>query len=149
MCLLLCVRKYGHEKQCGVDVSKYIDGFVLPIPREHLDTYKRVVEQVTEIWKEHGALDYQEFVSDGSELNGTRPFTDAVQASENEVVIFGWVTFASRSSRDLVNDKVANDPRMTDIVAPLTSGSDPIFNPQRMVYGGFTPLIAAHTLPTD
>ena len=130
-------------------MPNYIDGFVLPIPREHLETYRRVVEQVTEIWKEHGALDYQEFVSDGSELGGTRPFTDAIQANENEVVIFGWVTFASSAARDLVNDKVANDPRMTDIVAPLTNGPDPIFNAQRMVYGGFSPLTSAHPSTTD
>ena len=90
-------------------MSHYIDGFVLPIPRDHLDTYKRVVEAVAEIWKEHGALDYREYIGDDMSLEGTRSFPDLVAAGENEAIVFGWVVFESREARDRGNEKVEAD----------------------------------------
>lgn len=122
-------------------MAHYIDGFVLPVPRDQLQTYRKVVEKVAEIWKEHGALDYSEFVGDNSDLEGTRSFTDVANTKEDEVVIFGWVAFESREVRDLANKRVAADPRMTDLVNPLTNTSRPIFDAERMVYGGFRPLV--------
>jgi uncharacterized protein YbaA (DUF1428 family) len=122
-------------------MTHYIDGFVLPVPRDQLNTYKEVVEKVAEIWKEHGALDYSEYVVDDSYLEGTRSFTAFANAKEDEAVIFGWVTFESREARDLANKKVAADPRMTDLINPLTHTSRPIFDAERMVYGGFRSLV--------
>ncbi|MFQ5628858.1 MAG: DUF1428 family protein [bacterium] len=49
-------------------MTHYIDGFVLPVPRDQLKTYREVVEKVAEIWKEHGALDYSEYVGDNFSL---------------------------------------------------------------------------------
>ena len=118
-------------------MSHYIDGFVLPIPRERLDEYRQLVEQVAAIWKEHGALDYQEYVGDDMHLEGTRSFTDILDANEDEAIIFGWVTFESRGSRDLVNEKVASDPRMAELMGSYDTG----FDAGRMGYGGFRPLV--------
>ena len=118
-------------------MTLYIDGFVLPVPRDQLQKYKEVVEKVAEIWKEHGALDYSEYVGDNSNLEGTRSFMDAVNTKEDEVIIFGWVTFESREVRDVVNKRVADDPRMTDLVNPLINTLRPIFDAERMIYGGF------------
>ncbi len=122
-------------------MTDYIDGFVLPVPRDQLKTYKEVVEKVAEIWKEHGALDYSEFVGDDSSLEGTRSFADAANANKEEVIIFGWVVFESREVRDLVNERVAADPRMADLINPLILAPRPIFNAQRMMYGGFQLLV--------
>lgn len=121
----------------------YIDGFVLPVPRDRLDRYREVVEQVAEIWKEHGALAYSEYVADAPPLEGTRSFADAAKAAAEEVVIFGWIAFASREARDLANARVAADRRMTALVDPLTSTPRPIFDAERMVYGGFRSLVPA------
>jgi len=118
-------------------VTHYIDGFVLPVPRDRLQTYKEVAKKVAEIWKEYGALEYFEYVSDDSNLEGTRTFTEVANIKEDETVIFGWVLFASRETRDLANEKVASDPRMTDLISPLTTTARPIFDANRMVYGGF------------
>ena len=82
-------------------MSNYIDGFVLPISRDCLDEYKRLVEAAAEIWKEHGALDYREYVGDDLVLEGTRSFNDLVAATEGEAIVFGWVEFDSREARDL------------------------------------------------
>lgn len=121
-------------------MAHYIDGFVLPIPQDHINTYKEVVEKVAKIWKEHGALDYLEYVGDDLTLDGTRSFTDAAGAKEDEVIVFGWVVFESREQRDLANERVAADPRMTDLIDPLTHSSTPIFDAKRMLYGGFRSL---------
>ena len=114
-------------------MAHYIDGFVLPISRDRLDEYRRLVEAAAEIWKEHGALDYREYVGDDLILDGTRSFTDLAAANEGEAIVFGWVEFDTREARDLANEKVAADPRMADLVNSSNSG----FDAERMAYGGF------------
>lgn len=114
-------------------MASYIDGFVLPVPRNHLDEYRRMVEAVAVIWKEHGALDYREYIDDDLVLEGTRSFPDLVTATRGEAIVFGWVEFESREARDLANKKVASDPRVADIVNSSNSG----FDAKRMAYGGF------------
>ena len=118
-------------------MAHYIDGFVLPVQRHRLDEYRRLAETVAKIWKEHGALDYREFVGDDLYLEGTRSFTDLVAAAEDETIVFGWVVFASRGERDLANEKVAADPRMAGLIDTSNTG----FDAQRMAYGGFQPLV--------
>ena len=118
-------------------MANYIDGFVFPISRNHLSEYKRLSESVAQIWKEHGALDYFEYVGDDMNLDGTRSFTDVVVAKENECIIFGWVAFDSRETRDLANTKVAADSRVLDLINSSNSG----FDAERMVYGGFQSLV--------
>ena len=129
-------------------MTHYIDGFVLPVPRDQLNTYREVVEKVAEIWKEHGALDYSEYVGDDTNLEGTLSFTDFANTKEDEAVIFGWVAFESREARDLANKRVAADPRMTDVIKPLTNTSRPIFDAERMVYGGFRSLVQSSNQST-
>jgi uncharacterized protein YbaA (DUF1428 family) len=118
-------------------MAHYIDGFVLPVPVDRLNEYRRLAEAVAKIWKEHGALDYREYAGDDMALAGTRSFTDLVAAKETEVIVFGWVVFESREARDLANKKVAADPRMSDLVASSNAG----FDAKRMAYGGFQPLV--------
>lgn len=118
-------------------MAHYIDGFVLPVPRDRLDDYKHLVEAVAEIWKEHGALDYREYVGDDLILDGTRSFTDLVAATESDAIVLGWVVFKSRKARDLANEKVAADPRIRDLLRSSDSG----FDARRMAYGGFQSFI--------
>jgi uncharacterized protein YbaA (DUF1428 family) len=118
-------------------MAHYIDGFILPISNNRIDEYKRLVEAAADIWKEHGALDYREYVGDDLILEGTRSFTDLAAATEGESVVFGWVVFESREARDLANEKVAADPRMADLINSSNSG----FDAERMAYGGFQPFV--------
>ena len=114
-------------------MTHYVDGFVFPVPRDRLGEYTRVAKAAAEVWKEHGALDYCEFVGDDLKLQGTRSFTDLLPANADEVIVFGWVAFESREARDRANEKVAADPRMADLVESSDSG----FDAKRMAYGGF------------
>jgi len=125
-------------------MTNYIDGFVLPIPRIHLNEYQRVAEMVSKIWKEYGALAYFEYVGEDLKLEGTRSFPELIDAKEEEAIIFGWVVFASREARDQANERVPKDQRMIDLVAPLTDPSRIIFDAKRMVYGGFQPLVQSN-----
>ncbi len=122
-------------------MKDYIDGFILPIRRAHLEEYKQVAEKVAEVWKEYGALSYFEYVGDDLTLEGIRSFIEATDAKEDEVIIFGWVVFPSKEVRDQANAQVPKDPRMADLVGPLVDPSRLIFNASRMVYGGFKPLV--------
>lgn len=122
-------------------LNNYIDGFIFPIAIEHLEKYQAIAHEVAAIWKEYGALDYCEYVLDDPRLEGTRSFTETVDAKKDEVVVFGWVVFPSREVRDSANAKVPGDARMADLVAPLLDPERMVFDAQRMVYGGFRPLI--------
>ena len=126
-------------------MTHYIDGFVFPLASDQLDSYREVAEKVAEIWKEHGALDYLEYIADDSVLEGTQSFPSMLDTNEDETIVFGWVVFESREARDLANGRVAADPRMVDLVGPLTGSSPPIFDAQRMVYGGFKSFIRSPT----
>lgn len=122
-------------------MANYMDGYVFPIPKDHLITYKNIAEQVALIWKEFGALDYVELVDDDLRMEGTRSFRECIPINENEVIIFGWINFDSKESRDEAHKKVASDPRMVDLIAPLLDPSNLIFDAERMVFGGFNPLV--------
>ncbi|MEL7499148.1 MAG: DUF1428 domain-containing protein [Planctomycetota bacterium] len=124
-------------------MNRYIDGFVLPVARKQLADYQNVSQQVAEIYKEHGALDYLEFVGDDMHRAGTRPFPEMITASEDEAVVFGWVVFESRAARDDVNRIVEADPRMATLIAPLLDPSKPVFDANRMAYAGFSPLVSS------
>ena len=124
-------------------MSNYIDGFVLPIPRDRVTEYQRVAEKVAEIYKEHGAIDYVEYVGDDMHREGTRSFNDLAGSTEPDAIVFGWITFDSREQRDLVNKKVETDPRMPDLIAPLIDPVNPIFDANQMAYGGFRALVGA------
>ena len=120
----------------GAGMANYIDGFAFPIPLDRLGDYRRIAEGAAEIWKEHGALDYREFVGDDLGLEGTRSFVDLLAPLEDETIVFGWVVFDSREARDRANRKVASDPRMAALVDASNTG----FDARRMAYGGFKSL---------
>ena len=67
-------------------MTNYIDGFVLPIAKDQTNAYRQIAEEVAKIWKEHGALDYREYAGDDMELEGTRSFTDALAATDDEIM---------------------------------------------------------------
>lgn len=122
-------------------MSNYIDGFVFPIQEIHLDEYKKVAEQVAEIWREYGAISYNEFLGDDLYLEGTKSFMESLDAIKGEVIVFGWVVFPSRAIRDMAMKKVPEDPRIAEKIGALIHPEKGIFDPGRMVYGGFKPLI--------
>jgi len=122
-------------------MKNYIDGYAFPIQEKHVDKYKRIAEEIAEIWKEHGAIAYCEYVGENLKMEGIPTFPEMLNTSIDETVIFGWIEFESKEARDLAHKLVANDKRMTELVSPLMDPSQLIFNAKRMVFGGFQSLI--------
>lgn len=122
-------------------MNTYIDGFAFPIPANRIDEYKRVAAKVAEIYCEHGATDYLEFVGDDLRREGTATFPELLSAKEDEAIVFGWIVYDSRERRDLVNQKIEADPRMSELVAPIMKPKAQVFDPTRMAFGGFQSLV--------
>ncbi len=114
----------------------YIDGFVLAVPKDKVEEYRRFAASAGEVWKEYGALAYIEAVADDVPYGELTSFPRAVQATEDETVVFSWITYASRAARDEINEKVMADPRVSGM-SPETMP----FDGKRMIYGGFQPIV--------
>ncbi|RRN65575.1 DUF1428 domain-containing protein [Caulobacter sp. 602-1] len=109
----------------------YVDGFVLAVPKDKLDDYKAMARLGAEVWMEHGALSYVECIGDDVPYGELTSFPRAVQAKEDEIVIFSWITYKDRASRDEINAKVMSDERLKAGMANMP------FDGKRMIYGGF------------
>jgi uncharacterized protein YbaA (DUF1428 family) len=120
-------------------MARYVDGYVLPLPRKSLEAYRRIAQKAGRIWREHGALEYRECVGDDLAVKGGLvPFPRHLKVKRGETVVFAWIVFKSRAHRDRVNAKVLKDPRL----AAMDPASMPV-DAKRMVYGGFKVLVDA------
>lgn len=113
----------------------YVDGFVIAVPRQRLDDYKDLARRAEAVWKEHGALECVECVGDDVPYGELTSFPRAVQAKEDEVVIFSWIVYRSKEERDACNKKVMADPRMDGDIDKMP------FDGKRMIFGGFVPFL--------
>lgn len=111
----------------------YVDGFVLPLPKNKVEEYKEFSARCGAVWREHGALQYRECIADDVKPGKWTSFPQAVDLKEDEVVVFSWIVYESRAARDRINDKVMSDPRLADIMNPESMP----FDGKRMIYGGF------------
>ena len=118
---------------------KYVDGFVLAVPKKNLAAYRRMAQKAGRIWREHGALDYKECVGDDLNVKMGVPFPKQMKAKAGETVVFAYIVYKSRAHRDKVNAKVMKDPRLSGSCDPQNMP----FDCQRMVYGGFNVLVDA------
>ena len=114
----------------------YVDGFLLAVPKKHLQAYRRISQRVGKVWREYGALDYKECAGDDLRIKGVVSFTRVMRPKPGETVVFSWIVYKSRAHRDRVNAKVMKDPRL----ANMDPKSMP-FDMKRMVYGGFKVLV--------
>ena len=113
---------------------RYVDGFVLPVPRKNLAAYRRVSRKAGRIWREHRALEYRECVGDDLEVKFGIPFGRLTKLRRGETVVFSWIVYKSRADRDRVNAKVMKDPRLGAM------GAMP-FDVKRMACGGFKVIV--------
>ena len=113
----------------------YVDGFLLAVPKANIEAYKAMARTAGAVWKEHGAIDYVECIGDDVPYGELTSFPRAVQAKEEEIVIFSWVTYESRERRDEIVAKVMADERL--------KGDDwkDVFDGKRMIYGGFRAVV--------
>lgn len=115
----------------------YVDGFVVPVPLRNLAAYRRMARKAGKIWKEYGALDYKEWISDDVKVGKLTSFPRSVKLKRGETVVFSWIVYKSRAHRDRVNAKVMKDPRLADMMDPKAMP----FDGKRLIYGGFKILV--------
>jgi uncharacterized protein YbaA (DUF1428 family) len=112
---------------------RYVDGYVLPVPKKKIAIYRGIARKAGKIWREHGALEYRECVGDDLDVKGLTPFPRRIKLERGETVVFSWIVFRSRAHRDRVNARVMKDRRLASSMDPKTMP----FDVKRMLYGGF------------
>jgi uncharacterized protein YbaA (DUF1428 family) len=117
-------------------MSVYVDGFVVPVPKDRLAEYKRFARKFDALWIRHGALEVHECVADDVKPGKLTSFPQAVKLKPDEVVVLAWIVFKSRRHRDAVNKKVMADPLLANMDPKATP-----FDSKRMFWGGFKELL--------
>jgi uncharacterized protein YbaA (DUF1428 family) len=118
-------------------MARYVDGFVVPVPKKKLEAYRRMARTAGKVWRDHGALDYRECVADDVKVGKWTSFPRSVKLKPGETVVFSWIMYKSRVHRDRVNAKVMKDPRL----AKMMNLKAMPFDGKRMIWGGFTTLV--------
>jgi len=118
-------------------MARYVDGFVVPVPKKRLEAYRRMARTAGKVWRDHGALDYRECVADDVKVGKWTSFPRSVKLKRGETVVFSWIMYKSRVHRDRVNARVMRDPRLAKMMNPKAMP----FDGKRMIWGGFTTLV--------
>jgi uncharacterized protein YbaA (DUF1428 family) len=112
----------------------YIEGFVAAVPRGNKEAYRQHAEGAVSFFKEIGATRQVEGWGDDIPDGKVTDFKGAVKATPEEVVVFSWLEYPDKATRDKANHRIMNDPRMKDM------GSHMPFDGKRMIFGGFQPI---------
>ena len=117
-------------------MARYVDGFLIPVPKRKLSAYRRIATRAGKVWMELGALAYVETAGDDLKVKGVAPFTRAARSKAGETVVFSWIVYKSRAHRDAVNKKIMKDPRIAKMMKEASN-----FDMKRMAYAGFKTLV--------
>ncbi len=120
-------------------MARYIDGYVLPVPKKKLKAYMTMAKKASKVFIEHGALQVCESEGENLKPGYGMPFPVAFKVKPTETVVFSWVIYKSKKDRDKVNAKVMKDPRLSEMCDPKNMP----FDMNRMVVGGFTMTVDA------
>ena len=113
----------------------YVEGFLAAVPIANKESYRKHAESAVPIFKNLGATRMVECWGDDIADGKVTDFKRAVKAKENETVVFSWIEYPDKTTRDSANDKMMNDP---DAMAGM---ADIPFDGKRMIFSGFTPIL--------
>ncbi len=116
---------------------RYVDGYVLPLPKKNVEAYRRMARKAAKVWREHGALECVECIADDVKPGKRTSFPQSVKLKPGETVVFSYIVYKSRAHRDRVNAKVMKDPRLAKMMDPKAMP----FDAKRMFWGGFKTLV--------
>jgi len=116
-------------------MARYVDGFLLAIPKKKLAAYRAIAKRGAKVWRDHGALEYRECVGDELKLPWGVSFIKVIKAKPSETVVFSWIVYKSKKDRNRVNAKVMKDPRIKMDMKEMP------FDMKRMAVGGFEVLV--------
>jgi len=117
----------------------YIDGFVIAVPKANKQKFIEHANKGDSVFMELGAIRVLECWGDDVPDGQVTDFRRAVQATEDEVVVFSWIEWPDKATRDTgmakMTDMMKTDPRMDPKTNPMP------FDAKRMIYGGFAPVV--------
>ncbi len=113
----------------------YIDGFLIAVPTANKDAYLESAKTALPLFREFGATRVVECWGDDLPHGKLTDFYMAVQAEEDEAVVFSWIEWPSKEVRDAGMKKMMEDERMGGMAMP--------FDTKRMIFGGFRPILDA------
>lgn len=111
----------------------YVSGFVIPVPNDRKEDYRRMAEEAAAMFRDYGALEMMEAWGEDVRDGTVTDFRRAVQADEGETVVFSWIVWPDRETADAAEKRMEADDRMTP-------PEDAPFDMTRMIYGGFAPI---------
>jgi uncharacterized protein YbaA (DUF1428 family) len=117
----------------------YVTGFVAAVPAANKEAYRKHAADAAPLFKEFGVTRMVEAWGDEVPDGKVTDFKGAVKAKQDEVVVFSWFEFPTKEAADAANAKMMSDPRMKEMGATMP------FDGQRMIYGGFTPIVDERT----
>jgi uncharacterized protein YbaA (DUF1428 family) len=112
----------------------YIDGFIAAVPTENKQAFIEHARMIDALFLEFGALRVVEGWGDDVSHGKVTDFYRAVQATEGEAIVFSWIEWPDKATRDAAMEKMQSDERMT---GPMP------FDGKRMIFGGFDPVFVA------
>ena len=116
----------------------YVDGFLVPVRKNKVATYRRMAAKAGKIWREHGALEFRECIADDVKWGKRTSFPRSVKQKTGETVFFSYIIYKSRAHRDRVNAKVMKDKRLAKMMELKALP----FDAKRMIVGGFKTVVA-------
>ena len=111
----------------------YVDGFLIPVPKNKRQAYVKMARKAGKVWREHGALDYKECIADDVKKGKWTSFPRSVKLKAGEVVWFSFIVYKNRKHRDRVLAKVMKDKRLASMMDPKKMP----FDGKRFIWGGF------------
>lgn len=116
--------------------DKYVDAYVMPVPKSKVDGYKAFSKKIGTFVKKHGALEYMDCIADDVKPGKQTSFPQAVQLGNDETVMLSWAVYKSREDRDKAMQAMRDDPAFKDM------GKTMPIDGKRMFMGGFKVLQA-------
>lgn len=113
----------------------YVDGFLAAVPLANKARFIQHARTADALFIEFGALRVTECWSDDVPRGTLTDFYRAVQAKDDEAVVFSWIEWPDKATRDIGMRKMMEDPRMDPATNPMP------FDGKRLVYGGFMPVL--------
>jgi uncharacterized protein YbaA (DUF1428 family) len=130
------MRSSTRTNQKEIRDMPYIDGFVIAVPTANKQAFIDLANKADAVFIEYGATRILECWGDDVQVGKQTDFRRAVQAKDDEEVLFSWIEWPDKATRDAAMPKIMKDPRTNAEENPMP------FDARRMIFGGFTPVVA-------
>ena len=117
----------------------YVDGFVVPVPKNKVAAYRAMARKAGKVWRDHGALEFKECIADDVKVGKWTSFPRSVKLKKSETVVFSYIVYKSRKDRDRVMSLVMKDKRLAKMMDPKKMP----FDAKRMIFGVFKVIVSA------